>query len=443
MPAKKIVLLGGGSAFFRTVLVELATVEELAGSEVILYDIRPSGMEIIEEIGRRALEQTGLDMKLSSTTDLVRAVDRADFAVSSIGVSGENRRAHELDITIPAKYGVFQTTGDTAGPGGLFAGFRSVPIFLNICREMERHCPDVIFLNHSNPMMMICRAMIKHTGIQRVIGLCHGMQGTVRYLAEVLEVPYEELEILAPGLNHLLWVTQIRHRGRDLYPVLREKLSAIDPPETRIFCKKLFDIYGYYPVNADRHIIEYFPFLLGAKRPEDLPYGLRLRTEMIAEQRENAGKTWEDFERQARGDASVEIPEHPSPEAIGRLIAAIAEGRREIQIVNVPNRGCIPNLPDHAIVEIQGVTESTGCRGLYTGELPLPVAGMFQARVLQQELAVDAAVYGDRRLALQALLNDEQISSIEVAEKILDELLAAHAGMLPQFGRSAGDKETR
>jgi len=298
---------------------------------------------------------------------------------------------------------------------------------------MERCCPEVIFLNHSNPMMMICRAMIKHTEIQRVIGLCHGMQGTVRYLAEVLEVPYEELEVIAPGLNHLLWVTQIRHRGRDLYPILKEKLSAINPPETRIFCKKLFDLYGYYPVNADRHIIEFFPFLLGAKTPEDLPYGLRLRTEMIVEQREAAGKTWEGFERQARGDAPVEIPERPSPEAIGKLIAAIAAGRREVQIVNVPNRGCIPNLPDHAIVEIQGVTEGTGCRGLYSGELPLPVAGMLQARVLQQELAVDAAVYGDRGLALQALLNDEQINSIEVAEKMLDELLAAHAGMLPQF----------
>ena len=433
MPAKKIVMLGGGSAFFRTVLVELAAVEELAGSEVVLYDIRPSGMEIIERIGRRALEQTGLDVKLSSTTDLSRAVDGADFAVSSIGVSGENRRAHELDITIPAKYGVFQTTGDTVGPGGLFAGFRSVPIFLDICREMEHRCPEVVFLNHSNPMMMICRAVIKHTGIQRMIGLCHGMQGTASYLAEVLEIPYEELEVVAPGLNHLLWVTQIRHRGEDLYPALREKLRAIDPPEARIFCKKLFDVYGYYPVNADRHIIEFFPFLLGAKTPEELPYGLRLRTEMIAEQRVAAEKTWTGFERQASGDAPVEIPERPSPEAIGRLIAAISTGRREVQIVNVPNRGSIPNLPDHAIVEIQGVTESTGCRGLYSGELPLPVAGMLQARVLQQELAVDAAVYGDRRLALQALLNDEQINSVEVAEKILDELLAAHAEVLPQF----------
>jgi len=120
---------------------------------------------------------------------------------------------------------------------------------------------------------------------------------------------------------------------------------------------------------------------------------------------------------------------------IGKLIAAISLNRRETHIVNIPNNGSVPNLPDYAIVEVQGVTDSQGFRGLYMGEIPLPVAGILQARVLQQELAVDAGVYGDRKLALQALVADEFTVSIEDAEAMLDELLAAHADMLPQFSR--------
>ncbi len=433
MPAKKIVLLGGGSAFFRTVIGELAITEELGGSDVVFYDTQGTQMEILARYGQRAAQQTGVELRISWTTDLAEAVDGADFAISSIGVSGPDRKFHELDITIPAKYGIYQTTGDTTGPGGLFAGFRSIPIFLGICREMEKRCPEVIFMNHSNPMMMICRAMIKHTGIKKVVGLCHGAQGTIAHLAKILEVPVDELDVITVGLNHLLWVTRLRHNGVDLYPKLKEKLDAAEPATGQIFAGKLFDIYGYYPCNADRHIIEFYPFVLQAKSPEELPYGLRLRTKMIEESRRSRDDTWERLAKQANGEEPIHIPKKLSPEAMGKLIAAMSLNQRETHIVNIPNNGSVPNLPDYAIVEVQGVTDSQGFRGLHMGEIPPPVAGILQARVLQQELAVDAGVYGDRNLALQALVADEFTVSIEDAELMLDELLEAHADMLPQF----------
>jgi len=433
MPAKKIVLLGGGSAFFRTVIEEFAITEELNGSDVVFYDTQEPHMEIIAKYGSKVAQTTGMNLNITWTTDLAKAIDGADFAISSIGVSGPDRKFHELDITIPAKYGIYQTTGDTTGPGGIFAGFRSIPIFMKICREMEKRSPEVIFLNHSNPMSIICRAMIKYTGIRKFIGLCHGAQGTIDYLASVLEVPVNELDAITVGLNHMLWVTRLRHNGKDLYPTLKEKLSSIQPPEGRIFCKKLFDIYGYYPVNADRHIIEFYPFLRQAKDSESLPYNLRLRTKMIEEGRRSRDDTWERMLSAIKGDASVNIPKTLSPEAMGKMIAAISLNRHETLIVNIPNNGSVPNLPDYAIVEVQGVTDSQGVRGLYMGELPLSVAGMLQARVLQQELAVDAGVFGDRKVALQAIIADEFTISIENAEAMLDELLAAHAGSLPQF----------
>ena len=435
MPEKRIVLLGGGSAFFQSVIEEFAIADKLAGSELVLYDVYPPNMELMAKYGQRLFQETGINIKISWTTDISEAVDGADFAISSIGVSGPDRKFHELDITIPAKYGIYQTTGDTTGPGGLFAGFRSMPIFLKICREMEKRCPQIIFLNHSNPMYTICRAMIKHTGIKNFVGLCHGAEGTIEYLASVLGVPAGELDVITVGLNHLLWVTRLMHNGKDLYPALKEKLSSFDPPEGRIFCKKLFDIYGCYPVNADRHIIEFYPYLLQAKDPESLPYGLRLRTKMIEEARRNREDVWGRISRKINGQDPLHIPKSfsSSSDSMASLVTAISLNRRETHIVNIPNNGSVPNLPDYAIVEVQGITDSQGFRGLFMGEIPLPVAGILQARVLQQELAVDAGIYGDRKLALQALLADEFINSVETAEAMLDELLSAHAGSLLQF----------
>lgn len=433
MPAKKIVLLGGGSAFFKTVISEFAAAEELKGSHIVLYDIHEEYMELIGKYGQRAFQQTGLDLKISWTTDLAEAVDGADFAVSSIGVSGPNRIYHELDITIPAKYGIFQTTGDTTGPGGIFAGFRSIPIFLRICREMEKRCPEIIFLNHSNPMMMICRSMIKHTGIKKFVGLCHGAQGTISYLAGILGIQEKELDVLAVGLNHFLWIIRLRHNGKDMYPVLKQKLDAMEPSTGNIFCKKLFDIYGYYPVNADRHIIEFYPFLRQAKDPEKLPYNLRLRTKMIEEARKSKDDTWDLTAKQVAGDVPIQIPKGLPWDSMANLITAISLNRQEVHIVNIPNNGSVPNLPDYAVVEVQGITDSQGFRGLYMGEIPMSVAGMLQARLLQVELAVDAGVYGDPKLALQALLADEFTLSIEDTESMLNELLKAHERMLPQF----------
>ena len=156
---------------------------------------------------------------------------------------------------------------------------------------------------------------------------------------------------------------------------------------------------------------------------------------MIEEARRNREDFWGGISRKINGQDPIRIPKSFSADSMANLVTAISLNRRETHIVNIPNNGCVPNLPDYAIVEVQGVTDSQGFRGLSMGEIPLSVVGILQARVLQQELAVDAGVYGDRKLALQALLADEFINSVETAEKMLDELLSAHAESLPQFSR--------
>jgi len=215
---------------------------------------------------------------------------------------------------------------------------------------------------------------------------------------------------------------------------------------------KLSQIYGYqitYP--PDDHIIEFYPFPAQIPDGKSIPYGLlkhvhgtdyselepKEKPEMSdAEQREMRQSQLREYEK---GLESLKLPEGPSDpltgEGLGSMIEDIVLGRRRVHIVNIPNKGAIPNLPDHAIVEIDGVTDSCGVRGVYMGEAPLWLKGFLEKRIVWQELVVEAGVKGDRNLALQALLLDEMAIPPEKAEAMLDELLAASKEMLPQFAK--------
>ncbi len=454
MPARKIACLGGGSRYFARALGDLAVTPGLAGSEIALYDIDAEKAEIMSRHGARLSEQAGAGMRVRACATLAEAVDGADFAITSIGGAGKSigsvygTGAHSLDVLIPAKYGVPQIVGDTGGPAGLMMGLRSIPIYLDICREMEKRCPDAILFNHSNPMAPLCRAMTKYSSIN-VVGICHGVQAGIIYLAQLLGVPAEELETVFIGTNHYHWFTRLRHKGRDVYPEVRRRLAESGPNEGGALTQKLSDIYGYqiaYP--HDDHIVEFYSFLTQLAAGEPLPYGMQSRYEQpefasLAAAASQPSEVEEREQRQAHLRELAEwlgqlsVPERPSNgitgEGLGSLLEAIAVGRRQVHIVNIPNRGAVPNLPDYAVLEIEGVTDSAGVRGIYAGEAPLSLMGLLQKRIAWQELVVEAGVKGDRNLALQALLLDEMAIRPEKAEAMLDELLAASKELLPQF----------
>jgi len=448
MPGKKIVCLGGGSMYFAHALADLAVVDGLAGSEITLYDIDTEKSELMAAFGQRVAERGGRGLRVRACHRLAEAVDGADFAISSIGGAGASAAsvygtgAHVQDVMIPAKYGIYQLTADTAGPGGMMMGLRSVPIYMEICREMERRCPDVILLNHSNPMAVLCRAINKYTDIN-AIGICHGVQNGINYSAQVLGVDPRELEVVWIGTNHYYWTIRMRHRGRDVLPELTRRVAEQkDPAMRRPFCDKLSEAYGYRILFADdSHCIEFYPFLAQLGGPEEMPYGLAEHPHYFFGAKPHGEGAAPDRATQLKQYADaleqVELPEAPSDpitgEGLGVLVEAIALGRRRVHIVNIPNRGCVTNLPDHAVLEMEGVTDSCGVRGVSVGEAPPVLAALLQKRIAWQELVADAAVKGDRCLALQALLLDEMAIRPELAEKMLDELLAASRDYLPQF----------
>jgi alpha-galactosidase len=453
MPSVKIACLGAGSLYFPRALGDLAVTPGLAGSEITLYDIDLEKAEIMARLGQRLAQESGTGLRMRACRDLTDTIDGAAFVVTSIGGAGPSlggvygTAAHSADVMIPARYGIYQLVGDTGGPAGMMMGLRSLPIYLSICRELEKRAPEAVVLNHSNPMAVLCRAMTKYTSLQKVYGICHGVQGGVMQVAELLEVEPEDLEVVWIGTNHYYWFTRIRLHGKDVYPEVMAKAKARRAPHGEIMSTKLSEIYGHRIVyQEDGHALEFYPFLAQAKDPASLPYGYA--EEAVARYGDVSpapAATPEELAA-ARAQGLKEFEERlshrglPEPETsvirgegIASLIESIAIGRREVRILNLPNRGLVPNLPDYAVLEAEAVTDSCGARGLYAGEAPLSLMGLLQKRIAWQELVVEAGVKGSRNLALQALLMDEMAILPEHCEQMLDELLAASKELLPQF----------
>lgn len=449
----KIACLGGGSLYFPRVLADLALEAELSGSEIVLYDIDAKKAELMATMGQRLAQQSGTGLRVRASADLDDAIDGAGFAVTSIGGSGAEVTRnvygswyHNADMHIPAKYGIHQVIGDTAGPAGMMMGLRSIPAYLQICERMEQRCPQAILLNHSNPMAAIMRALHKYSSITS-IGICHGVQGGIAAAAQLLEVPADELECRWIGTNHYYWFTGLRHQGRDLLPELMQRTRKPDGPADHAMSADLSAAYGYrivYP--SDSHVIEFYPFAARVANQQALPYTLADSARSHGYDASQPMPDKEPASVDVRAQFLVEydkilqdvqLPERQEDgvrgEGLATLIASMATGRRQICILNLANGSAIPNLPTTAEVEVEAVTDSVGARALTMGEAPHVLKGILEKRFVWQELVADAAVKGDRNAALQALLIDEMAIPPRAAAAMLDELLAASADLLPQF----------
>jgi len=453
MPERKIVCLGAGSLYFRRAIADLLMSQDLAGSEIVLYDLVHEKSERVAQMGQRLAAEAGTGFRVRAARELADAVDGADYAISSIGGSGAGitprvymSHHHLEDVRIGAKYGVQQIIADTCGPGAMMMAFRAIPAYIEICREMEKRCPQTILFNHSNPMAVLCRAMRKYTDIN-VIGVCHGVQGGIMEIAGILDRKPDELDCLWIGTNHYYWLTRVAHLGRDLYPELWCRVRERDVPAGQQMSDRLSAIHGHRILYApDDHIIEFYPFLAQVKGGVDaLPYALaKDAKEHFPTDGDAApqGEPSPEVRAQFFGEYqkllnSTSLPSGPSDpltgEGIAAVIGAIATGRRQLCIANLANQGCIPNLPAHAEVEVEAVTDSCGIRGLHMGEAPLALKGILEKRFVWHELVADAGVQGSRALALEAMLLDEMAILPEHAEAMLDELLAASQDLLPQF----------
>lgn len=440
----KIVIIGAGSTVFTPGLVaDLTGSAHLSGATVALVDINPDAAETMARYALRVARERGVGLRVEYATDRRDVLAGADFVTVTIAVGGV--RAWERDVRIPEAHGVWQTVGDSVGPGGVFRALRHVPELVAIARDMEELCPNAWLFNYTNPLTPLVRAVQKTSPI-KVSGLCHGVLHTREDIAHVLGIPHAELSLTAAGLNHLAWVLDLRHDGQDFYPRFRELvrgwLASPPPPSDDPYegfqevSARLTEIYGYYPSPGDRHVAEFFPFFL-RQTENGLAYGTQSGLDETNRVLASRDERWDRIVAQAAGRAELDralFDEAREGERVVSIIEAITTGRPLLELaVNVRNDGLIPNLPRDAVVEVPGLIDGRGVHGVAVGPLPEGIANILGARVRQQELSIDAALSGDRTLALQALLADPLVPSLETAESMLEDAINANAAYLPHF----------
>jgi len=440
MARTRICFVGGGSyQWTPKLLTDIALTRDLSGT-IVLHDIAPEPMAEMQRLGQKIMREAGADFTIETSGTLEEALKDAEFVIVTITTGGLEAMRKDLDI--PLKYGIYQSVGDTVGPGGLSRALRNVPVMLGIAQAMEKVCPNAWMLNLTNPLTVLTRAVTRQTSV-KAMGLCHELQGVRGGMIRMFGADVDDFDMKVAGINHLIWLLDLKIRGQDGFEMVRQYEAAGKsvplrstsgghraPFQDRWQVKmSLLDTYGYLPAAGDRHIAEFFPYFLTEETGAGEDYGVLLtkiehRYDMLHASQAQV-KRWLD------GSEPL-ILEH-SPEESANIIAAMANGKPARAIVNVPNHGQIDNLPREAVVETLAEVGGTGVNPIGVGSLPPGVLGTVHPHVVNQEMILDAALTGDRQLALQALIGDPLVTSYKDAPKLLDELLEAHAELLPQF----------
>lgn len=438
----KIVMVGGGSYnWCPRLLCDLIQTPEMEGAEVVLLDPNVQAAEEVRAAGEVIARSLNRRYRLWATRDEAEALRGADFVLITISTGGLEAMAY--DLSIPETYGIFHTVGDTAGPGGWARALRNVPVFVHLAQQVERYAPRAVVLNYTNPLAVLTGTIARVSGL-RVVGLCHGVFENYQVLQKLLDVEEKDLAVCFGGVNHFFWFLDFAVRGQPGYPLLREKLAgrALDEAlhegtadalgfhSHHMLCEELFSEYGYLPYVGDRHTCEFLPGYITPNTSSLERYKL-VRTSV----QERYG--YRDKARQWTLDliSGKAKPSARSRETAVDIMLAFWHGRPFMDVVNLPNVGQIDNLPRDAVVETLGVADGLGFRAITTGPLP-PVLQQLVAPHCQEQLMVlEAAIKGDRKLALEALMIDPlcaHLSPRQVREMGL-ELMAATQEWLPQF----------
>lgn len=443
----KIAIIGGGSySWGPTFLRDIFTTPELKGSTLVLHDILQDRMDLIYALARKVLTDFQLDFHLEKTLSLDEALQGADFIILTITTG--RLESMRPDLEIPAQYGIHQAVGDTTGPGGLARALRNIPVIVAIAQKVNEICPDALFLNYTNPMSTLTRALcMSRTVPRRTVGLCHEYLGVRRNLAKLFETSSEKLQARVAGINHLIWITDLYVEDRHVWdelPSLTAKILdgiiKVDADDPSVFAdharvkSTLFQMYGALPAAGDRHIAEFFPHFINESTNWGADYGLRLTS--IADRCALEANAKQQIEAALRGELPLEqFMQEESTEAANKIIRAVVSGDKYFGIMNLPNTGQIGNLPAHAIVETFGLIDQTGVSASVHGEVPAGVQNVLEHHVRQQEMTVEAALTGSWDLALQVLLNDPLSSRLTIpqARQMLRELLEANKVYLLKF----------
>lgn len=436
----KVVFIGAGSlGFTRGLVRDLLTFPLLRDSTIALVDINKERLGFAKRMVEKIVAMGNYPAKVVATTDRREVLKGADAVCVTILCGNVNIWQH--DILIPKKHGVDTNVGDTRGPSGIFRALRTIPTMLEICSDMEQLCPNAIMLNYTNPMAMLCHAMQRATSI-KVSGLCHSVQGTAGMLAKWVGVPYSELQYTSAGINHLSWYVKLQHKGRDLYPRLREAVSTnrkiYNEEQVR---NEMFLALGYYVTESSGHNSEYNWWF--RKRPDLIKkYCTRgtgwnpgVYAYILNEYRKRENGNWKKGVREWLAKEKP-ISLDRGHEYAASIINAYKGGELFEFNGNVPNTGLITNLPQGCCVEVPVVANRKGFEAVHVGALPPQCAALTALSATIEMMVVEASLTGDAEMVYRAICNDPltaAVLSLAEIRAMVREMFRKNKAYLPQF----------
>ncbi len=424
----RLTLIGAGSVeFTRILLADLIAFPELAESTIVLHDIDPERLDTAEQIALATNKATGAQLQIETHLDRRAALEGADFVINEIQVGGY--AATLRDFEIPKRYGLRQTIGDTLGVGGIFRGLRTIPVVLAIADDIAQVCPDAVLLNYTNPMAMLPWAVWESGRNTRVVGLCHSVQNTHEQIAEIVDVPVEEIDFLTGGVNHQAFVLKFERDGKSLYPLLDDAIARDPDGLGRRVRVELYRQFGHFPTESSEHSAEYLPWFM---RHDDQLERYRIPVdEYLRRSQENLEEYAQIKRTLAAGEPLETLSEN---ELAPRYIHSITTGTERIEYGNVRNDGLIDNLPDGCCVEVPCRVDGEGVHPIAIGKLPPQCAALNRTFINVVELTVRAALEGRRDHVYQAVMLDPNASAtltIGQVHELVDELIEAHGELLP------------
>ena len=437
---RKFVFIGAGSLEFTQDLArDILSFEAFRDAEFHLVDIHEGRLSYAKAIVEKLIKAGGYEASVHAHTDRKKALEGADGVLITILQGGVDVWRH--DIEIPMKYGVDICVGDTRGPAGVFRFLRTAPVMLEIIRDIERLCPRAVVLNYTNPMAMLCGYLQRQTRVN-VTGLCHSVQGTAETLAAWIGAPMEEIAYTCAGINHQAFYLEYKWNGRDAYPLLKE--AVMTRPEIyneEPVRNEMFLHLDYYPTESSGHNSEYNPWF---RKRKDLiekycthgtgwnPGG---HAYILNEYIEREG-TWEEQFKAALDSETVDLLR--GEEYAADIFNAVFGDNKPFAFNgNVPNIDLIDNLPYGACVEVPALASGSGILPSRVGRLPDHLAVMVNTSARLEELAIDAAIEGDRRKVFHSILFDPLTSSVlSMAEikDMTDEMFRQNEDFLSYFG---------
>ena len=437
----KITIIGAGAYVFPLKIIgDIVSYPALRDAVICMYDIDEVRNRRNAQAVRRIFEIARLPTRLEATTDRQAALRDADFCICVFQVGGIE--AYGLDVMLPRRYGIDQCVGDSFGPGGIFRGLRSIKALREIALDIRQLCPDTLFIQYANPMAINCWAMSRF-GIAN-IGLCHSVQGTSKMLAGEMGLAYEDCSFISASLNHQAWFVDFRYRGTDVMPHLRKSMidrhllgnargdeaDELHAGRSERVRTEIMQLTGYFHTESSAHASEYLAYF--RKNPDLV--------------REYQPERWDYYEICCAHDSGeqierlvADVQQHGitrSDEYGAGIIDSMTTGALRLVHGSVPNENIISNLPAECSVEVPVCVDRQGLRPQVIGALPVPCAAVSRLLVNQVQLAVEAALTGDRDLVYAAVALDPLTAAVLTLPQIrrmVDELIAAQEPWLPSF----------